>query len=690
MIKKLYLLIFLFVISIPLDAQVDRTKLPNAGPAPAINIGEYESFELKNGLKVFVVENHKLPRVTFSLVLDIDPVLEGENAGYVSAAGSLLRTGTKKRTKDQLDQEIDFLGASLSTSATGITASGLERHKEKIVEIMSDVLLNSDFKQEELDKIKKQELSALATTKDEPTAIAARVRAAVFFGKDHPYGEPQTESSLNSITLEHCKNYYQTYFRPNVAYLAIVGDITKSEAKALVEKYLGKWEKKDVPTHKYSTPKSPIVNKVALVDRANSVQSVITIGYPVELDVASPERIKASVANLILGGSATGRLFMNLRESKAYTYGAYSWLNPDEVIGSFGAFTQVRNSVTDSAITEILNEMKKIRNEKVSQDELQKAKSYLTGNFIRDLESPATIARFAINTARYNLPKDYYKNYLKNLDAVTLEDIQEVTRKYIKPNNSHIVVVGNAEEVAANLTKFSVSGKIDYYDIWGDKYDPSLKKLPADLTVEKVLNKYVEAIGGAENVKKIKDRTMKMKGSVQGMDITVTMSQKYPNKLYQLVDAGVFQQKTVFDGVKGKGEAMGQVQMIEGDQLETLQSNAIDAILDYSKYGFKTELSGAETINGKETYRVTLISKSGKKSTHYYDAETGYLVRSVNQLSTPQGEFTQTMDMDDYREVDGLKYPYKLNQSFGPQAIELNVTSIEINTGLSDDLFKVE
>ncbi|AFN74484.1 processing peptidase [Melioribacter roseus P3M-2] len=689
MFKKIISLLLIAGL-IPVLAQVDRSRLPEPGPAPEIQLGEYESFELPNGLKVFVVENHKLPKVTFYLQVDSDPALQKEQTGYVEAVGELLRTGTKNRTKDKLDEEIDFLGASFSTSADNITASALSKYKDKIFEIMADVIMNSEFKQEELDKVKKQMISSLAASKDEPNAIARRVRSVLMFGKDHPYGELETEETVNAISLDACKNYYQTYFKPNISYLAIVGDISLEEAKQLVEKYLGGWQKGNVPEHKYNTPKPPLIMKVAMVDRANSVQSVISVCYPVELPVGSEDAIKASVANLILGGSATGRLFMNLREDKAYTYGAYSALRPDPIVGTYFAFAQVRNSVTDSAVAEILKEMKRIRSEKVSEDELAKAKNYLTGNFIRDLENPATIARFAVNTARYNLPKDYYKNYLKNLAAVTIDDVYNTAKKYIKPNNAYILVVGSADEVADKLTKFTVTNKIEYYDINGNPYDPTMKKIPEGLTAEQVIRNYVEAVGGADKLAAVKDRTVKMSGSMQGMNVNVTLYQKYPNKLYQEVDAGVFKQKTVFDGEKGYVEAMGQKQELQGDQLESLKNEALDAVLDYSKYGITPELTGMENINGKDAYRVVLTSAGGKKTTQYYDPDTWLLIRSVSSISTPQGSFTQTMDMSDYKEVDGVKYPFKYIQSFGPQSIELNVNGIEINTGLPDSLFEVK
>ncbi|MEW6196390.1 MAG: insulinase family protein [Bacteroidota bacterium] len=688
--KVLILFLILFV-SAASFAQLDRSKKPAPGPAPEIKLGDYESFTLKNGLKVFVVTNKKIPKVAFSLIIDRDPILEGKNAGYISTAGQLLRTGTKTRTKDKLDEEIDFIGASISTSSTSIYAQSLKKHVNKLLELMSDIVLNSNFTQEEFDKIIKQTLSGLAAEKDDPNAISGNVRNILYYGKDHPYGEPMTEETVKSITLDMCKEYYNTYFKPNATYLAVVGDITKSEAQKLVEKYFGKWESKDVPTKTYETPKAPVINKVSLVDRSNSVQSVISLGYPIELKVGSEDAIKVSVLNTILGGSFASRLNQNLREKNGFTYGAGSSFSSDKYIGSFSSSTTVRNSATDSAITEMLNEIKKIRTEKVSEDELQLTKNYMTGNFARSLENPQTIANFAVNIERYNLPKDYYKNYLKTLNSITSDELLATAKKYIKPNNMQILVVGNGEEVAKNLNRFSVSNKVDYYDLYGNPVDPSAKKLPAGLTAEQVLNKYIEVVGGKENMLKVKDKTTKLSGTVQGMNLTLTISQKEPNKLYQFIDAGVFQQKVLFDGVKGRTESMGQVQDMPAEQLEEMKmQGSIHTILKYDELGIKTELTGMESINGKDAYKIALTSPSGKKSTYYYSADSGLLVRTVSSVTTPQGTFNQTTDMDDYRDVQGVMYPFKLSQSFGPQTIELTVSSVEINTGLSDSLFEIK
>ena len=689
--NKKFVIVFLLIISIPLFGQVDRSKMPGPGEAPEIQIGDPDTFELDNGLKVFVVENHKLPRVSFSLVLDRDPIMENENAGYITIAGQLLRTGTKTRTKDQIDEEVDFMGASLYTSSTGMFAQSLTKHVEELMEIMSDIVLNAEFRQEELDKIKKQTISGLQYQKDDPSSIADNVRKVLTYGKDHPYGELQTEETVESITLDMCRQYYDAYFRPNIAYLSIVGDISSDEAEQLVKNYFGSWEKKEVPSFKYETPEAPSSRTVAIVDRPSAVQSVINITYPLVLKKNSGDVVKVDVLSTLFGGYFSSRLNLNLREDKGFTYGARSSIASDRLAGNFVARCDGRNAITDSAVTEFLYEMKRIRDEKVTEEELKSAVNYMSGSFSRSLEQPETIANFAIDIARFNLPKDYYKNYLKNLSAVTVEDIKQMAGKYINPDKAHVLVVGNAEEVAGGLKQFSADGKVDYYDIYGEKYDPSMKKIPEGVTVETVFNKYIDAIGGRENLLKIKDRKSVLKGSMQGMELKVELFQKAPNKYYEKVEAGAMKQETTFDGEKGKSAAMGQERILEGEMLEMIKVQAAMRFhMDYAKYGVTPELAGIETQDGKDVYKVILNLESGEKIIRYYSVDSGLMVKQIVTITTPQGSFTQTFGFDDYREMGGVKYPYKLSQSVGPQTIVLEVESMEVNSGIDDSTFKVE
>lgn len=669
-------------------AQTDRSKLPAPGPAPQINLGQYESFTLKNGLKVFVIQNNKLPRVAFSLILDIDPVMENDKAGYISMAGQLMRNGTKTRTKEQLDAEVDFIGASLSTSSTGIYASSLTKHTDKLMTLMSDVLLNPSFPEEELDKLKKRTLSGLQSSKDNPNAISSNVSNVVRYGESHPYGELETEQTVENIDLQSCINYYNTYFKPNVAYLAIVGDITKKDAEKLVKKYFGAWKKGTVPTNTYATQPAPAKNKVVLVDRPSSVQSVINITYPVDLKPGTPEAIKTRVMNQILGGSGTARLFMNLREDKAFTYGAYSSLSADELVGTFSANASVRNEVTDSAIVEFFTEMNKIVKEKVTAEELQKVKNNLTGSFARSLENPSTIASFALTIERYKLPKDYYANYLKTVESLTIEDIQATARQFVRPENAYIVVVGNGKQIAPGLAKF---GEIEYRDVYGKVYVPEVSDIPEGLTAENVVENYINALGGKEKIDGIKTFNTEMAASVQGMNISMKMVKTNAGKFFTEVSMpGMTLSKTVINGNKGYSMMQGQKLVLEGDKLKEAQEEAdLFVELNYAKNGSKIKLVGVEDVEGSKAYVIEVETAAGKKSTSYFDVKSGFKVKEATTVDTPNGPFTTSVAYSDYREVSGLKVPYVMTINQG-MVIKAEATKIEINGTVPEELFNID
>lgn len=682
-------LIILLSFAVSAFAQVDRTKAPEPGPAPKIQIGDYQSFELKNGLKVFVVENHKLPRVAFSLMLDNEPIIEGDKAGYVSITGQLLRNGTTNRTKAQLDEEIDFIGASISTSSSGVFASSLTKHKDKLLELMTDVLFNPAFPEEELEKIRKQTLSGLAANKEDPSAIANNVSSVLVYGKDHPYGELTQEETVENITLEDCKNYYQKYFKPNVGYLAVVGDIDVKEAKKLVNQYFNKWEKGEIEQPKYETPKAPEKTFVAMVDRSSSVQSVIDVTYPISLEPGNPDVIKSRVLNQILGGGFSSRLMQNLREDKAFTYGARSSLSSDDLVGSFSAGASVRNEVTDSAVTEFIHELNKIREEQVSEEELMAAKASIIGSFARSLERPQTIANFAINTARYNLPEDYYANYLKNVSATTVDDIQAMAKKYIKPGQANILVVGKASEVAEGLKQF---GDIKYFDIYGDEYEPSeASSMPAGLTAQKVIDNYIEALGGKAKLEAIEALKINASADMMGNSVTMLIQQKSPNMmLVEMTMGGNVVMKQVYDGETGSAVQMGRPIPLDENKLKEMAIEAhMFPQLVYSDLGVETKLVGVEKIEGSDAYAVEVTLPTGSKATHYFDASSGLLVRKSQVAQTPQGEMVMATDIGNYQEVDGIKFPFetKLPLGGGMKMVQ-KVESVEVNPNISDDTFK--
>ncbi|PSL03988.1 insulinase family protein [Cecembia rubra] len=679
--KKIFIYILTVFIVQAGFAQVDRSKYPDPSPAREIKLGNADSFVLPNGLKVFVVENRKLPRVAFSLVLERDPILEGEKAGMLGMVGEMLTGGTTNRTKDQLDEEVDFIGASLSASSTSVFASSLKKHQETILQLMTDVLYNPVFPQEELDKLKKQAVSGLAASKDDPNAISSRLASAMNFGKNHPYGEMQSEASINNISVEDIKGYYQTYFKPNIAYLAIVGDITKAEAQALANKYFASWKRGDVPTKTFPLPQAPSQNKVALVDRSASVQSVVNITYPMEMSLSHPDYLATRVLNYILGGGSSSRLFMNLREDKGYTYGAYSSIGSDKLVTTFRASASVKQTATDSAINEMIYEIRNLRDNGVTAKELEDAKANLSGSFGRSLESPSTIANFAINMERYNLPADFYATYLQRLNALTVEDINASAKKFLKPDNMYITVVGNGSVIQESLMAF---GEVQRFTNMAD--EERQIAISSDITAAGVISRYINSIGGEDKVKAIKTSKLDAVAEIQGMKLNMLYvydenQEAFSNKIMMM---GNVASNTVIKNGKATITAMGQKQELTDEQYESLKmSMFIFPELHFEDLGYSVELDGVKDVDGKNAYKVVISNPTGSTQAYYYSVDSGLKIKSE---SAEAGETFY----NDYQDVDGVLYPMSMlvKSPAIPMPLESKVEKIKFNVEISEEDFR--
>jgi zinc protease len=669
-----------------------RSKAPGAAAARPINLGDYTTFNLDNGLQVIVVENHKLPRVSYQISLKNEPIFEGEQAGYVSLAGSLMERGTTTRSKAQIDEAVDFIGADLSASGSGMFATSLKKHSPKLLDLMTDVLLKPSFPKEEFDKLKTQTISGLSTQKTDANAMSRNVTNAVLFGKDHVYGEVQTEKTTKAIDIETCKKYISTYYKPNNAYLVIVGDITPAEAKEQANKYFASWKKGDVPTQTYKAIEAPTKTSVVFANKDGAVQSVINVAYPIVLKPGSPDELSANVMNSILGGGVfSGRLMQNLREKKAYTYGSRSSLSSDRLVGKFTANASVRNAVTDSSVQEIMYEMNRIVNEPVSDADLALAKSSFAGSFARSLESPQTIASFALNTFRYDLPKDYYNTYLSRLEKLTIPDISASAKKFIKPENACIVIVGNKESVAKNLLRFDGDGKIDYYDAFGEKLNDGIQ-IPAGVTAKTVIEDYIQAIGGQQKLASVKSMLTNASMDLMGQKATVVTKNKLPNLFATKIE---FQGMTVVDE-KTNGMVASQVQMGQepksgkpGDAMfEEMKSRvAIFDQLNYASPGYKIDLVGAEEIEGIKCTKLTINKPNGKSVTQFYDMKTNLLKREVTVVDEKSPPVMS--EMSDYKAVDGIMMPHTITVSgMMPMPVSMVIQSYKINADLPDTDFK--
>ncbi|MFA9370324.1 MAG: M16 family metallopeptidase [Labilibaculum antarcticum] len=685
--KNIYRLFTLFIavcFVMSASAQVDRTKAPAAGPAPKIQIGDYDSFTLKNGLKVLVVENHKLPKVEFALSLLIDPIVEGEKVGYSSFAGDLMDRGTSKRTANQIAEEIDFIGAKLGAGSDRVEAGGLSRYKEQILELMADVTLHPTFPQDEFDKIVKQTLSGLEANKTDPKSTARNVRNKVLYGENHPYGEVLTETSVNNVTVEDCKKYHATYFKPNVALMAIVGDITTKEAKKLVKKYFGEWEQGVVPTHKYDMPAKIEGKRVVLANKDAAPQSLVQIINWIDLKKGDPDVIPASVMNSMLGRGFLGLLNKNLREDKAYTYGAYSGLSSDKLVGKFFAGSDVKATVTDSALIEIAYEMNFIRNQKLTQDHLDMTKATMAGDFARSLEAPSTIADFAMAIERYKLPVDYYATYLEKLDKVTLEDVQAMAKKYVDPNNAVYLVVGDKKYMSC-LAKLSSTNTVEEYDYKGDlvKQDPNA--IPKGLTCKKVIDSYLTAVGGREKWSAVKDLAIKGEMKMGPMSVNVESAFKNNEKYsLKMTMNGQVMQAITYNGTSAKVIAMGKEKQADEAELSKYKIQAqMCPELNMQELGYEMEIVGAEVVGDEKAYKLEITDADGMSRYDFFSVDSGLKLKTIMQ----QNGISIVMLYKEYKEVEGIKYPYLTVTKMGPQEMPLTITELLVNKGVDDSVF---
>lgn len=706
--KLVSILVLIFIAAFTATAQLDRSVRPQPGPAPVIQLGDFESFTTDNGIRVIVVENRKVPVVSFQLALDIDPKMEGEAKGYIDFAGSLMREGTTNRTKEEIDEQIDFLGASLSTFSTGMFASSLTRHKETLLDLMSDVLLNPTFPDEELQRRITQARTGLQTIKTDGNAIARNVAMTQVFGYNHPYGEVVTEETLENINRDLLRQYYETYFKPNVAYMVIVGDIDVNEAKELMDRFFSGWERGDVPRHTYPTPTPPPGRRVAFAERTGASQSVLQLTYPVVLPVGHEDAIKVSVMNGILGGGVfSGRLMQIIREERGYTYGVRSNITNDRLVGRFVASTEIRNNVTDSTATIILDEMTRLIEEPVSERDINLVKSFMTGQFARSLESPRTIANFALNIKRFGLPEDYYARYLEKLNAVTIEDVQQVAQKYLKPDNVIIVVAGHMDEVPPTLEQFAATGEVEFFDAFGRPWEaPELESVAAGVTLETVLQKYFDAIGGKEAMKRVQDMKQVIEIPMMGQTAVVTQFQKAPNLLRVETNfGGMLVQTQIFDGQKALMTGMmGRQEFTEGAEFEAMKMQAImNAEMNYADFGIEKTLDGIATVDGTRAFRVSVTSPQGETSREFYDVNTGLKIRTESEMAiatfhdyeplviTKEGEkpgfFARLFGAKTPVDTFELKFPRKIVQQAAGQLVEMSITEIQINAGIDAEKF---
>ncbi len=677
--------------------KVDRSKKPAAGAAPVVSIKDPVIFTLPNGMTVLVVENHKLPKVTASLNIDAGPILEGKKAGLVDLMGQMLGEGTKTMTKDKFDEAVDIIGAQVNLYSAGGSASALTRYFEKAFYLMADGIKNPSFPPASFDKLKSLTITGLKTSEKSAPAIAARVNQALSYGKQTAMGEFTTEESVKGLTLDDVKAAYKNYITPSRSYLTFVGDITPAAAKILATKTFGKWTGKKLILPAIPLVPNPVKTEIDFVDVPTAVQGELNMGNLISNSMNNKDYHALLLTNQILGGGFESKLFMNLREKHGFTYGAYSRIGGGRFQSLFTANAAVRTDKVDSAAAEMVSEILNMRDGKISKEELDVAKAKFNGSFALGMEDPARTATYASNILINNLPKDFYRTYLQKINGVTVADIQRVSRHYLQEANSRIVIVGNGDKILPKLMRLGYP--IKKYDRYAEPVieKPSDKKVnetgktTENISAAEIVDSYLKAIGGREEVKKINTISSVIGIEMMGRTFDGVEKKMNPNmQVLELKMGAMTVMKSVFDGKAGFQQQGSQKKELSQKEIKEAQDEkgVIPQLYYITNTDYKTDYIGTGKIEDEDTYRLKVVMPSGRTSVQEYAIKTGLLLKEETTSVQGDAEIPMTVEYKNYKKTGTLLLPTEVNRNVGGQEIPLKYKDIKLNEGVTEADFK--
>jgi zinc protease len=452
------------------SGSVSKGNVPVARELLKVRFPRPKSFQLPNGLTVYVLEDHRLPAVRMRLLMHAGTLFQPK-PGVAEMTASMLTEGTQTRPYRQLAEEIESIGANVNagaeTDTATLSASGLSESTDTLIALMADVLLHPTFPADRLERIKFQQTSQISQRRTNPTALTAELAARVFYGGT-PYARISPKApEIAAVTQSDLVAYHDAYYRPNGALLGVSGDVDVKTLRAKLETALADWKPADktaeLPPADFK-PKE--TTKVYLVDRPGSAQTVLQFGN-LAVRYKDPDYIPLVVANRILGGGSSGRLFQNIREQKGYTYGAYSALNASQWPGVWSASASVRTPVTEPAAHEFLNEFSRLQEQTVPDSELEQAKRSLIGSFAGTMESAEGILDRTLVLVQNGLPLDYWDTYPAHIEAVSAADVQRVARQYLGKNRIQVLAVGERSQIEEGFKSFGPIEIVDAAELGG-------------------------------------------------------------------------------------------------------------------------------------------------------------------------------------------------------------------------------
>ncbi len=672
---------------------------------PALNkfdIPEPDRFVLDNGITVYLLEDHTLPTVNMYASLNrcgsyLEPAAK---AGLASMTGEVMRTGgTTSKTGDQIDEELEAIGAYVETgidrTSGSANANGLSEYAETVMSTLADVLRNPVFDEDKIELSRTSAKSAISRRNDEPMDICIREFRKLIFGPDSPYARTEEYATIGAINRDDLVKFHKAYVHPNNMQLAVWGDFNRDEMLAMVKKYFGDWKRAA-----QETPAPPPVDykfhpSVNYAEKTDVNQSNILIGH-VGGKMGDPDYPATIVMNAVLGGSFGSRLTDNVRTRLGLAYtaqGNYSF-NYDYP-GWFYAYAATKSESTVKAIREMITQIKSMQTTPPTAEEMRRAKDGWLNSYVFNFDTKGEILGRMMTYDYYGMPRDYLQQLKEAVEKVTPEDVIDVAKRKLNPDNLQILVVGKGDEFDEPL---SVFGNVNDIDITIPKpateaFEATDEELAEGLAV---LTKAAEATGGPESFRNITnivaEADLTLNTPQGAMKMALTSIQVMPDKSAQIIQTPMGNQVIIFDGTDGWVTAGGQTQAMPSSQAEDERSNLTrNSVWLFSHVDqddmIKVASRGEEEFNGKPAIRLDFITDAGTQFSMYVDP-TSYLpagMRYMGETMAGPGEIVETNS--DYKKFDGIMMPTKIHQDGGGMTFEIVMKTIKINGEYDSSLF---
>ena len=729
--------LFLCVLGTAVATAQTRTWPSERPPQPLaareIKFPPYEIQTLANGLQVVAVLQHEQPAVSMRLLVRVGTSSDPrDRLGLAHLAASLLDQGTTTRSSQEMNDEVDFIGASMGAGAgTDLTLCNMVVMKDSFetgMRILSDMVRHPGFAAGEIERQRQQMLSGLQVSAEDPGYVADAVFDRLVYGF-HPYGMPEngTPQTIASITRDDLLAFHSRHFLPNNAILALVGDVTAEEAFATAKKIFGDWEKRDLPAQTFIDPPDP-TRRVIVIDKPDAVQTEVRVGH-LGIPRKHPDYMAVNLAIRILGGEGSNRLHQVLRTERSLTYGAQANFEAHKQSGDFEAETNTRSEATAEVLRLIVDEFWRLQRERVSDRELDGAKAYLTGSFPLTIETPESIAMQVVNALFYGLPLDELQNTRERVNAVTPDDVQRVAKALLRPDRLSVVLVGNAKAFASQLNAvgFGSYETVQIADLdltaanfrrAGTRADlgaggagragaagklayqtaplasrPSEAQGPDEAAKAKaLLDRAIAAKGGLEKLRAVKAivaRQMQASRRPDGeSQVETTNYIQYPDRFR--VEAPDLVQG--YDGsrawMKDRSGVHDAPDTLARDAALSLRRDVVALLLAANDGVLAVRLlPDVKDPEGHLSHALELSASDLNPVVLYVDPETSLIRKRLFAANAPGRPLVEEQ-FSDYRDVDGIQFAFQATQKVGPLSVERRVSEVKINPPIDPALFK--